>query len=392
VGKAIVNAGGFDRIVNRLIDDGHQPPPPAPPPVPGSAAAIAAAAASAAAAAAAAAAAGAIAAGGVGGGGSGIDKDDEVDHKEIDPLTRTDFTDVHGSKYSKLLEPRTGWNSGNYGRFCLFRDQTTPYEQFMMFLQHTDKPIGYRTLEMSDNFEAEIKAMFLQPGIAEVGGTFFLQFKKGLRMAHDAMGAAKKAAAEKLIAILDEEAVSSSKGFLLCWEHYVGPYKTFYLGLSLTSPFAPDKYVNHADANDAMKMVCGILGLDYDQTALEMRRVRLYFGAMPYAERKAAHADLMSWLDESMLIEPEFWSKNLIALHYIGESFAFQVTSHYIEQQFSSMDHATKDRRSTTGIPVMMAFRHLTSAKKMTADAAQDADGVGAGNFLPKFLSRASRA
>ena len=60
--------------------------------------------------------------------------------------------------------------------------------------------------------------------------------------------------------------------------------------------------------------------------------------------------------------------------------------SYKAEQLFSEMDNMVGGRKSRTKMDVFESTLHIKATKRYTADAARDNDGVGAGNFLPKFL------
>lgn len=366
---------------------------PTPDPKPTVAAAAAAAATAAAATAAAATAAAGTA--GVGAGAAatsdladdGTPKKDKENFKDPFPLTQVDYSNASGGNTCSLLHPVNGFNQGNLGLMCIFRDMMLPYKVFQKITQTTKKPVQYIVLETIDNMLAEQKAMYAVAAGEDVGGPLFLAWKKGIVSSHQSLESSSEA--EKLVKILDKEAVESADGWFLCWNKYFSPYKLLFLGCALASPFAPHKYVIDEDAVDAMKMICDMLQIEYSETALQMRTARAKFGDMSYSDRVKAHANLLAFMDESLRLYPEFWGEKCpLALEYVSGVLSVLLASNFIEGVFSEMDHATKDRRSSTHLDVVMAYQYHKSAKRRTADAAEDSDGIGAGKFMPTFRSK----
>jgi hypothetical protein len=110
---------------------------------------------------------------------------------------------------------------------------------------------------------------------------------------------------------------SVAAGFMRVYKRYVQPYFTCYIGLAQASPFALNKYVEHEDAGEGIRLVCNALGLDPDATELELQRVRREVnGTMTHKERIEAHKDLLQWLDSSMLDQPDIWVlTTCVAIH-----------------------------------------------------------------------------
>ena len=202
----------------------------------------------------------------------GIRRANAMNHNSADPLTQTEFPDAVPGNTSPLLHKFNGVSYGNLGRLCYFRDLAFPHKLVIKFMQTTNRPVQYLAAEKLDAMIEEIKAMFLSG--RTVGGQLFLDFKNGLRKSHAALSTEAKADVEALIERLETESKRVAAGFMRAYKRYVEPYVTCYIGLAQASPFALNKYVEHEDAGEGIRLVCNALGLDPDATELELQRVR----------------------------------------------------------------------------------------------------------------------
>ena len=202
----------------------------------------------------------------------GIRRANAMNHNSADPLTQTEFPDAALGNTSPLLDKLNGVSYGNLGRLCYFRDLAFPHKCVIKFMQTTNRPVQYLAAEKLDAMIEEIKAMFLSG--RTVGGQLFLDFKNGLRKSHAALSTEAKADVEALIERLETESKRVAAGFMRAYKRYVEPYVTCYIGLAQASPFALNKYVEHEDAGEGIRLVCNALGLDPDATELELQRVR----------------------------------------------------------------------------------------------------------------------
>ena len=135
-----------------------------------------------------------------------------------------------------------------------------------------------------------------------------------------------------------------------------------YMAFEMIKIDCPDKTLKDPGAIAARKVLCQGWKLDYSKVEKELTAIRGYIQDNLYGKQEQAAKDnLLAFLNGHVARHGEFWATKPNAMRYIGRVITTSVTSHFVEQLFSTLKHETTGKRVNTKVETVAHYLHLKS-------------------------------
>jgi hypothetical protein len=150
---------------------------------------------------------------------------------------------------------------------------------------------------------------------------------------------------------------------LMSLERRLRPYMPYYMAFEMIKIDCPDKTLKDPGAIAARKVLCQGWKLDYSKVEKELTAIRGYIQDNLYGKQEQAAKDnLLAFLNGHVARHGEFWATKPNAMRYIGRVITTSVTSHFVEQLFSTLKHETTGKRVNTKVETVAHYLHQEHA------------------------------